>query len=233
MKEQVLQNLATTGICVIEEYYDKEFCEQAIKDIEDGLIKYPDKVQSESKEGTSGDFRLFKMENRYDTGKRFANDPFLLETASEYFVYPLLSHFVLGGKVTYNPDKQTNSGGGWHRDNRAKQVKTLVYLSDVSEENGPYLFLPHSDKFDLPTRDGIGKVTRYEDKIIEEFCKENKFEPFRVAGKAGTVIFTDTSFIHRGANINSGTRYTYTNYYFENHPQRIAITENDWGKSFI
>ena len=41
MKEQVLQNLATTGICVIEEYYDKEFCEQAIKDIEDGLIKYP------------------------------------------------------------------------------------------------------------------------------------------------------------------------------------------------
>jgi hypothetical protein len=209
MKEQVLQNLATTGICVIEEYYDKEFCEQAIKDIEDGLIKYPDKVQSESKEGTSGDFRLFKMENRYDTGKRFA------------------------GKVTHNPDKQTNSGGGWHRDNRAKQVKTLVYLSDVSEENGPYLFLPHSDKFDLPTRDGVGKVTRYEDKIIEEFCKENKFEPFRVAGKAGTVIFTDTSFIHRGANINSGTRYTYTNYYFENHPQRIAITENDWGKSFI
>ena len=48
-----------------------------------------------------------------------------------------------------------------------------------------------------------------------------------------TVIFSDTSFIHRGANINSGTRYTYTNYYFENHPQRIAITENDWGKSFI
>ena len=49
MKEQVLQNLATTGICVIEEYYDKEFCEQAIKDIEDGLIKYPDKVQKGKK----------------------------------------------------------------------------------------------------------------------------------------------------------------------------------------
>ena len=70
-------------------------------------------------------------------------------------------------------------------------------------------------------------------KVINEFCKENNFQPFRVAGKAGTVIFSDTSFIHRGANINSGTRYTYTNYYFENHPQRIAITENDWGKSFI
>ena len=36
-----------------------------------------------------------EMENRYDTGKRFANDPFLLETASEYFGYPLLSHFVI------------------------------------------------------------------------------------------------------------------------------------------
>lgn len=233
MKEQVLESLNKVGICVIQDYFSPEFCDQAVKDIEDGLIKFKDKVQSSEKEGTSGDFRLFKMENQYDTAKQFANDSLLLEIGSEYFGYPIVSHFVLGGKVKYNPNQTTNSGGGWHRDNRMKQIKTLVYLSDVEEENGPYLFLPASNQFDLNTRDGIGKATRYEDNIVEQFCKDNDLEPFKVIGKKGTVIFTDTSYIHRGANINGGTRYTYTNYYFENHPQRLAMSKNDWGKNYI
>ena len=173
------------------------------------------------------------MENHYDTAKEFANDPLLLEVGSEYYGYPLISHFVLGGKVQARDNQIVNSGGGWHRDNRMKQIKTLVYLSDVEDQNGPYLFLPSSNTFDLSTRDGIGKATRYEDKVIEEFCRTNDLEPFKVVGKKGTVVFTDTSYIHRGANIQEGSRYTYTNYYFENHPQRIAISKNDWGKNYI
>ena len=152
MKEQILQHLSQTGICVIEDYFDSVFCDEAIKNIEEGLIHFPNKIQSESKENTSGDFRLFKMENKYNTAKQFAEDNFLLEVGSEYFGYPIKSHFVLGGKVSYNSKQITNSGGGWHRDNRTKQIKTLVYLSDVNENNGPYLFLPGSNKFDLRYR---------------------------------------------------------------------------------
>jgi len=233
MKEQILQHLSQVGICVIEDYFSSEFCDEAIENIDEGLIKFKNKIQSEYKENTSGDSRLFKMENQYDTAKQFANEEFLLEVGSEYFGYPIKSHFVLGGKVSYIPNQTTNSGGGWHRDNRAKQIKTIVYLSDVDDKKGPYLFLPGSNKFDLPTRDGIGKVTRYEDKIIKDFCKENNIEPFKVTGKKGTIIFTDTSFIHRGENIQEGNRYTYTNYYFEDHPQRFQLTEEKWGKMFI
>jgi len=233
MKEHILNNLNNVGICVVEDYFTPEFCDQAVEDIEEGLIKYKSKIQSSSHEGTSGDFRLFKMENHYNTAKEFANDPLLLEVCSSYFGQEINSHFVLGGKVKHNPKQTTNSGGGWHRDNRAKQIKTLVYLSDVKEENGPYLFLPSSDKYDLSTRDGIGRATRYEDESINLFCKENDFSPFKVIGKKGTVIFADTSFIHRGANIQEGTRYTYTNYYFENHPQRIQMSKDKWGKMYI
>ena len=139
MKEQILENLNKTGICVIEDYFTPDFCDQAVKDIEDGLVRFKDKVQSSEKEGTSGDFRLFKMENHYNTAKQFADDPLLLEIGSTYFGYPIISHFVLGGKVKHNPDKITNSGGGWHRDNRMKQIKTLVYLSDVEEKSGPWI----------------------------------------------------------------------------------------------
>ena len=149
MKDQILDNLKEAGICVIEDYFSPEFCDQAVKDMEDGLVRFKSKIQSESKEGTSGDERLFKMENHYDTAKEFANDPLLLEVGSEYYGYPLISHFVLGGKVQARDNQIVNSGGGWHRDNRMKQIKTLVYLSDVEDENGPYLFLPSSNTFDL------------------------------------------------------------------------------------
>lgn len=233
MKNEILHSLNTAGICVIEDYFSEEWCQSALSDIEDGLVRFKDKIKSDVSEGTSGDYRLFKMENHYPTAKDFANDSFLLEVASEYYEYPMVSHFVLGGKVEYNPKQITNSGGGWHRDNRAKQVKTIVYLSDVNEESGPFSFLQGSNNFELPTRDGVGKSTRYDDDVVSEFCKENNIEPFKVTGKRGTLVFVDTSHIHRGLNIESGSRYTYTNYYFENHPQRIQMSEDKWGKNYI
>lgn len=233
MKAQILDALNNVGICVIEDYFPSDWCDNAVSHMEDALVIYKDKVQSETKESTSGDFRVFKMENQYDTAKQFADDEFLLDVGTNYFGYPIVSHFVLGGKVQHNPNQTTNSGGGWHRDNRAKQIKTIVYLSDVEESNGPFLFLPQSNKYDLPTRDGEGKVTRYDDSIVSSFCNQNKVSPFKVLGKKGTLIFVDTSYIHRGMNIESGSRYTYTNYYFENHPQRIQMSEDKWGKNYI
>ena len=233
MKEQVLEHLNKVGICVLEDYYNEAFCNQAIQDIEDAIKTYPDKIQSEAKEGTSGDSRVFKMENKFDTAKRFASEETFLEIGSAYFGSPIISHFVLGGKVQFNPDVVTNSGGGWHRDNRMKQIKTIVYLTDVNEKSGGFMFLPSSNLYDLTTRDGSGKVTRYSDETVEEFCNQNNFEPFHVTGKKGTVIFVDTSYIHRGANIQEGERYTYTNYYFENNPNRISLSEQKWGKYYI
>lgn len=233
MKKEILDSLNKVGICVIEDYFSSEWCDNAVSHIEDALVTYKDKVQSQATEGTSGDFRVFKMENQYDTAKQFADDKFLLDVGTEYFGYPIVSHFVLGGKVQHNPNQTTNSGGGWHRDNRAKQIKTIVYLSDVGESNGPFSFLQGSSTFDLPTRDGIGKVTRYDDSVVDEFCNQNNLEPFKVVGKKGTVIFVDTSHIHRGLNIDDGARYTFTNYYFENHPQRLQMSEDKWGKNYI
>jgi ectoine hydroxylase-related dioxygenase (phytanoyl-CoA dioxygenase family) len=233
MKKEIVDSLNKVGICVIEDYFPSDWCDNAVSHMEDALVTYKDKVQSQITESTSGDFRVFKMENQYDTAKQFADDKFLLDVGTEYFGNPIVSHFVLGGKVQHNPNQTTNSGGGWHRDNRGKQIKTIVYLTDVSEESGPFSFLPLSNQFDLQTRDGIGKATRYDDSIVDEFCKENNIEPFKVIGKKGTIIFVDTSFIHRGLNIQSGSRYTYTNYYFENHPQRIQMSEDKWGKNYI
>tara|TARA_Y100000361_G_scaffold153852_1_gene176924 strand:+ start:396 stop:1100 length:705 start_codon:yes stop_codon:yes gene_type:complete len=234
MKNEILQHLNQVGICVLEEYYPKEYCDIAIKDIEDGLKKYSNKVLNEKKEGTSGDFRLFKMENHYSTAKNFSTDKDLLEIASLYKNYPMISHFVLGGKLESIENEIRNSGAGWHKDSgHETQIKTIVYLSDVDETNGPFMFLPIPKQTQIPTRDGNPNYTRYSDLEIDNFIKNNNISPFVVTGKKGTVIFADTSYIHRGANIKEGKRYTYTNYYFENHPQRISLSEQTWGKYYI
>ena len=168
--DTIVNNLNHTGICILNEYFDESYCQQAVNEINEGLTKYTDKVQSEEKEGTSGDSRLFKMENQYETAKKFASAEILQAVVSKYYGKELATHFVLGGKVASVPDRITNSGGGWHRDSREKQIKAIVYLTDVNENSGPFLFLPHSKKFDLQTRQN--KPTRYSDEVVEKFCKE-------------------------------------------------------------
>ena len=229
--DAIVNNLNQAGICILNDYFDESYCQQAVNEINEGLTKYQDKVQSEEKEGTSGDFRLFKMENQYETAQKFATDKLFQAVATKYYGKELTTHFVLGGKVASVPDKITNSGGGWHRDSREKQIKAIVYLTDVNENSGPFLFLPHSKQFDLQTRQN--KPTRYDDEVVEKFCIENNLEPFKVLAKKGTVVLVDTSYIHRGANIQEGTRYSYTNYYLENTPIRHQMTEQKWGKNFI
>ena len=61
MKSEILDNLNKVGICVIEDYFNSDWCDKAVLDLEDSLITYKDKIQSEVKEETSGDFRIFKM----------------------------------------------------------------------------------------------------------------------------------------------------------------------------
>ena len=73
--------------------------------------------------------------------------------------------------------------------------------------------------------------SRVSDDEISKYYDYKKIH--KVIGKKGTIIFADTSFIHRGLNIQYGSRYTYTNYYFENHPQRIQMSEDKWGKNYI
>tara|TARA_B110000196_G_scaffold282198_1_gene263316 strand:- start:7 stop:705 length:699 start_codon:yes stop_codon:yes gene_type:complete len=232
MKEDILNSLRQSGICAIKGYVSSGFCSQAVADLEDAISKFPEKVQSSAKEETSGDSRIFKMENHYETAKFFAEDPFLLDVCSSYMNYPIKSHFVLGGKVSYQSSQTTNSGGGWHRDNAQGQIKTIIYLSDVEEKNGPFLFLPSSNQYELEKRNQEG-ATRYSDEVVNNFCKSNKIEPHKVTGPKATVIFADTSFIHRGENIKGGSRYSYTNYYFEDTTERSRLCEEKWGEMYI
>ncbi len=96
----------------------------------------------------------------------------------------------------------------WHRDPEDQQlIKMFLYLNDVDESAGPFIYLKKSHisgKWrhlfpQQPPRgsNGIDSEIPTDDRVV---C----------TGKAGTVIFCDTSGLHRGGHAKSNNRFMYT-----------------------
>ena len=61
-KDEILNNLNSVGICVLEDYFTSIDCDECVSDIDRCIVDFSDKVQRETErsEGCSGDERLFK-----------------------------------------------------------------------------------------------------------------------------------------------------------------------------
>ena len=111
----------------------------------------------------------------------------------------------------------------------SKQFKSVVYLTDVTKDNGPFMFLPNSNNLNLPIRedDPHGRNTRFTDDGVDS-CG---IEPFIVTSNKGTVVLVDTSYIHRGSIINKGSRYALTTYYYG--VGSLGMAEEKWGEYWL
>jgi len=250
LKNSVLRSLKEHGIAIITSYYDEKFCNQAIVEMEDVMAKNKNKIQAYEGEGTSGDQRIFKLENQSKCALKFKKDTFISGILQDYAPHKIDSHFILGGKLESSNGKTKNSGGGWHRDSDNIQLKAMLYLKDVDAKNGPFLFIKESKLFDLQRRNFIagtkmmskirtllGKTIttppRYKDETINEFLNKKNLAPFEVIGKAGDVVLFDSSFIHRGKNIEFGSRFTLTNYFYSANLRTRISMQRKFGKKFI
>jgi hypothetical protein len=80
---------------------------------------------------------------------------------------------------------------------RTKWIKMFVYLTDVTEDTGPHVFVRHSHKRE-PRRAALlkrGYVRISDEDIIKVYGREEIME---VCGPAGTVLLVDTSGFHKG-----------------------------------
>ena len=58
----------------------------------------------------------------------------------------------------------------------------------------------------------------YSNNRISQKTIDKIFDPndiIEITGKAGTCILADSTYVHRGKQIQSGSRYTYTTYFYE------------------
>ena len=248
-RKQIIKEFTSNGIVVIPDYATQDFCHSLIKEMDEIKGKYPKKIISQKSENTAGDFRFFKLENLSKNANLFKNDSFIIDIINQYCQTKFSSLFVLGGIVKFSGDKTTNSGGGWHRDSEEIQLKAMLYLTDVDTNNGPFLFIKNSNNYDLKRRNKTNtepwtsklirliKIrkyqlpARYDDNIIKNEIKKDQI--YEIKAKAGSLVLFDSSYIHRGKNMEEGIRYTLTNYFFKKGILSRFFRKRQFGKYFL
>ncbi len=103
----------------------------------------------------------------------------------------------------------------WHRDPGSRRLcKMFIYLSDVDETAGPFWYIKGSQEGGIfrllyPQKHPDGSYPP-EGELENQIPKENFIMS---TGRAGTVIFCDTTGFHRGGYATSGKRIMFTSLY--------------------
>jgi hypothetical protein len=202
-KFQAVNSLKKNGFYIIENFWSLQKCDQAVREI---LSLNQDLFDP----GQGGDSRCQHSNKYLKTSCEFLDDSFIQSVADDYSKCNLANRTV-AGIVEHKNTQSTDSGGGWHVDSEeGSQFKSFMYLTDVGRENGPLTFIKKS-------KDIVKKVPKYSNlRILEEdiyryFDLKNIVE---ITGSAGTCILADSTYPHRGKQIQSGIRCTYTTYFY-------------------
>ena len=128
------------GICILENYFNDDSINILNNEFDNIFLNYKKKVEILDKEGASKDERIFFSEKYSNLMKKYISDDILFNScAKNYKLLKNKSNFnkkLLINKLEYEDNIIKNSGAGWHRDNHDCQFKVMVYLTDVTEDNG-------------------------------------------------------------------------------------------------
>jgi len=209
----ILIEVKKNGYAVIRNFFSEEQCQKCIDDMDDMFKNNKEFVQKQE------DLRIFGAEELSENIKIFSEHSLLNKLAGTYNGVPTCCAFTLAGRIeTLGKDAQYGSGGPWHRDSYFRQFKSLIYLNDVDENNGPFQLIHQSHE----TKDADRKIAELEhmqssflQEKVDKIIKNNPNRLKTLTGKAGTLVLVDTSIIHRGIPVKNGIRYALTNYFFE------------------
>lgn len=210
----ILRNLATQGYHLAEEPLAPQRLKNLRREVDAAFLTFSEHVQT----GQGDDRRLFGVEVGGEALAAFNADPLFLKIARA-FLGEVSTVCTMATSLTCS-ESERSSGGGWHRDRLARQFKVMAYLTDVTEDSGPFVVLPESKRPLRMVQDqyrlGTGsRERRWSDAELAGLLDNRQPPPRAFTGPAGTVILFDSSTIHRGVPIRKGSRIAITNYYYE------------------
>ncbi|MCU1760583.1 phytanoyl-CoA dioxygenase family protein [Pseudomonas sp. 14P_8.1_Bac3] len=220
-KEKLLSQLSKLGYVTIPDYKSRDWCNLAASELIAAL------GNDDTATHTAEDDRVFGIERASSTAAEFAHDPFLSGISSDYARSDERLLFCMANRVLYKGPGSYGSGGEWHRDGFRRQMKAMLYLTDVENADGPFSVLAKSHRLSNIFRDArqVGRwissrvvsgvtCTRLKDAGDRfDILSPGRVEKFAV--KAGTLILFDTSTIHAGQppQPDGKVRLALTNYY--------------------
>ena len=214
-ERELLEEIKKNGFIVMPEFFDKEFCQACMKEMDQMYENKKEFVH----EDDYGDSRIFGAEELSENIKKFYEHPLLNKLANTYSAVATCCGFTLAGRIKATGNEY-GSGGPWHRDSYFRQFKSLLYLTDVNENNGPFQIISGSHKHeqimeDSKSGDLESMQCTFPQETVEKILKDDPSRLNTLTAKAGTVVLVDTSAIHRGTPLKEGIRYALTNYFFE------------------
>lgn len=133
-------------------------------------------------------------------------DERILALSQEYLGCQPILDFVAMWWHTKSEKADKNSAQLFHFDmDRLRWVKFFFYVTDVTSENGPHVFIESTHRdFGIPFSLRKRGYARLEDKEIERIVDKNRWIEF--TGEKGTMIAEDTRGLHKGAHVKNGDR---------------------------
>lgn len=200
------KSLVRKGYHIIENLLPDELCDKLLEDIS---VKI-NKGEISWKDEESSDYRI--MGYNCQDKEILKNIDKLVESNFERYIDSRKSfNFFRMANVVLPKKGNKGSGGGWHRDSlNRRQLKLMIYLTDVNDANGPFEYKKSSHRFYHKLRFNMFRQSVR----FNELSSVLKPESDVLVGKKGTAIIFDSSGVHRGRPIMSGERYALTYYTF-------------------
>ncbi|MDB4834951.1 phytanoyl-CoA dioxygenase family protein [Cyclobacteriaceae bacterium] len=210
----VIKDLYKDGISFVPSFCNSQELAEVLK-------SYDECFQNEefvTKESNGFDKRIYAADER--AGFLFKKlEEFSTPLFKKYSFVFTPYHFLLLGWMT-SGEGNLGSGSGWHRDSPfAHQFKTLMYLTDVNSENGPFEYIKgsHTYKRCKSVSEFLGKRLsdkRFSEEEINSLIQKSVVLPItECIAEAGSLVVVDTRGLHRGKPMMSGQRKAITRYH--------------------
>lgn len=188
--------------------YDKDIpkalCNKLISNI-DRYIDGEDKARLWT-DDLASDNRIMAFENEFPHVTELLDIENEIKNIEKYLGLRINSWTLMANRILAI-DGNTGSGGGAHRDSAFRhQVKVIWYLNKVSEDNGPFAYIP---KTNFRNKKDI-LHWGYSDRIISPLDNLSVVSQ----KEAGTKLVCDTKCVHLGKPLKKGSRYAVTLYTF-------------------
>ena len=212
-----LKKIEKDGYVIIPDFYSKEKCNQIKNIINNFIDANPNLIW---KDKLNSDNRIFGAENiSYEMKELIEYLIFFSKKVGENYLNQKIELFMIMANKTFFKKENEGSGGGWHKDSYAKQFKSILYLNDVNEHNGPFQIIKKSNSnlFMLRLFSKLTNKfpsTRFSESEISKILSNKKEQIIELKATAGSLILVDTSYIHRGKPLYKNERFALTNYFF-------------------
>jgi hypothetical protein len=215
---EIIVALRSKGFYVLRGYFEHSSCAAIAQEIDAILRESPGRAILDAEQS---DHRIWGGERASAKIKVFHDDCFLAAIGAAYLKTDVRNMTTLAAKLVAR-EKNKGSGGGWHRDSMYEgQFKAIMYLSDVTINDGPFRYVVGSNtRMNVLQTLGLHQTSSlkdYQEFDFDAWCKRTGHRIETVTGSAGDVVLVDTRGIHRGMPVSAGPRFALTNYYVAKH----------------